>query len=209
MDGSDSHLSDIRRRLETLERENRRLKQIGGLTALFAVSLFLMAQAKSDRTVEAQKFVLKDASGKIGGELAMGRFGATLTLNAPNGSPIPTVSLTGSDAPSLDLTGGGKSIHMTASQDRVTLGLYGEHSGRYGGIRVGLSITSDVPALSLYDKNGTELVTVDANMLGHGINLRDATGKLRAVFVLANDRGMNEPTLMLMDKDDQIAWKAP
>lgn len=203
MDESDVRLRDVLARLEKLERENRRLKRIGSLAALIAVSLLSMGQAKSDRIIEAQKFVLKDGTGRIGGELSMGRAGATLTLNAPNGSPIPAVSLIGSGVPSLHLTAGAKSIDMTASEDRVMLGLYGEHSGRYGGIRAGLSIVNDIPALSLYDKDQRERVTVEANESAPSLILRDT--RENEIVRVGFDPLSSSPTVSLMEEGGTVA----
>jgi hypothetical protein len=211
MADSELRFCEICSRLEKLERENRRLKTMGGLAALMVVSLFLMGQARSDRTLEAQRFVLKDASGNVGAELAMDRLGARLVLNAPNGYPV--VSLTGSEtpslnlngvAPSLDLTAGEKSIHLAASESTVTLGLYGSHSGRFGGIRVGLSVTSDVPALSLYDKNQRERILVEMNeKFGPSVILRDTqeNENLR----LGYDPFSAAPTLSIFDFGKKMA----
>ena len=113
------HLCEVRSRLEKLERENRRIKTIGCLVALIAISLFVMGQAKSDRTLEAQKFVLRDASGRVGGELAMDRFGATLTLRDRNGRPV--MALIGSDSPSLSLIRGEESFSVAFPENGVTL----------------------------------------------------------------------------------------
>jgi hypothetical protein len=86
------------------------MKTMGCLAALIGVSLFAMGQAKSDRTLEAQSFVLKDANRKVGGSLTMDRFGAKLVLNDANGFPV--VTLTGTDAPSLGLIRGEEPISL-------------------------------------------------------------------------------------------------
>jgi hypothetical protein len=184
VDADDRRLSELCSRLEVLERENRMIKSIGCLLALVAASLFLMAQAKSDRTIEAQRFVLKDANGKLGGVLEMDKLGARLVLNAPNG--LNTAILTGSTAPSLYLNGeaatlglirGEKQIAMTVNESSTTFGLYGKDTGPFRGIQVGLSVVNDVSALSLYDKNGSERVTAEANPShGPSVTLRDRSG---------------------------------
>jgi len=63
-------LGDILKRVERLERENRGLKRAGFLTLVGFAAIVLMGQAApKSRTVEAEKFVLKDASGKVRAEM--------------------------------------------------------------------------------------------------------------------------------------------
>jgi hypothetical protein len=52
------------KRLEALEKENRRIKGIGGAVIVIAASLLLMGQARTSRRVEANQFVLVDSNGK-------------------------------------------------------------------------------------------------------------------------------------------------
>lgn len=62
---------DIMVRLRRVERENRRLKQIGlGILAL-VVALLLMGRSHLNRVVEAEKFILKDADGRTTARLEM------------------------------------------------------------------------------------------------------------------------------------------
>ena len=64
-------LSTIVTRLERVERENRWLKLAGVVLLLGAGALVLMGQAQASRTVEAQRFILRDQEGKIIAELTM------------------------------------------------------------------------------------------------------------------------------------------
>lgn len=75
-------------RLEKLENQNRRLKQIGAVVLVLAVSFLLMGQAAPKKTVEANEFVLKDASGRVRGQLLMRLLGPDLTLFDENGTPL-------------------------------------------------------------------------------------------------------------------------
>jgi hypothetical protein len=206
MDESDARLCEIQFRLEKLERENRRMKTTGSLAVMIAASLFLMGQAKSDRTIEAQKFVLKDASGKVGAELAMDRFGARLNLHDANGRPV--VTLVGSDAPSLGLMRGEESISLfIGANHQYGLALYGKKdTGRYGGIRAGLAIMNDIPALSLYDKNQRERITLEAKESAPSVILRDA--KENENLRLGYDPLSSEPTLSLMDVGEKMVGAA-
>jgi hypothetical protein len=62
-------LSEIQERLRRLEKENRRFKQIGGVTLIFVVAAIVMGQAPATQKVvkaeeiDAHSFVLKDRSG--------------------------------------------------------------------------------------------------------------------------------------------------
>lgn len=56
-------LNEILARLEKVESENRILKRAGLVAVLLASVVFAMAQAKPNRTIEAEEFVLRDASG--------------------------------------------------------------------------------------------------------------------------------------------------
>ena len=62
-----THTADLEAlmaRLETVERGNRRLKLAGAIVLLLAATGLLMAQGfPTGRTVEAQAFILRDASG--------------------------------------------------------------------------------------------------------------------------------------------------
>jgi hypothetical protein len=72
------------RRLERVERENRRLKRIGFAVLAGITALVLMGQAKPDKVaevVEAEKFVLREPSGKLRASLGVGADGvASLSL---------------------------------------------------------------------------------------------------------------------------------
>jgi hypothetical protein len=57
---------DVTERLDRLERENRRLKRIGGVVLVGLAAIVLMGQAmpgKAAKVVEAEKFVVRDTAG--------------------------------------------------------------------------------------------------------------------------------------------------
>lgn len=66
-----SDLEDMRTRLVALERENRRLKQLGIMGLVGITLLFAMGQAPGKKTVEANEFILTDSSGKVRARLGM------------------------------------------------------------------------------------------------------------------------------------------
>jgi|ERR1700735_2936838 len=64
MQSLDIHVQRLHERLDALEKQNRRLKLIVGAALLAASSLGLMGLAGPPRTVEAEKFVLRDGQGR-------------------------------------------------------------------------------------------------------------------------------------------------
>lgn len=65
----------LTQRLDRLERQNWRLKQMAGLILVGIAALVLMGEAlPKSRTVEAEEFVLKDASGRVRAILGADRF---------------------------------------------------------------------------------------------------------------------------------------
>src|SRR5437879_6012790 len=62
-------LQDLAQRVERLERENRRLKRAGLVALALAAVLVLTGRARSSRVMEANRFVLRDTSGRVRAEL--------------------------------------------------------------------------------------------------------------------------------------------
>ena len=75
-----SEFTAVVNRLEQLEKQNRRFKQVGVLALILLGSVFLMGQASPPRSIEANEFVLKDANGRIRGKWSMNGDSALFTL---------------------------------------------------------------------------------------------------------------------------------
>jgi hypothetical protein len=84
-------LSQILTRLERVEKENRRLKRAGLAVLVLAGVVLLMGQARPNRT-EAERFVLKDASGRMRASLGVTDNDALLTLYGPQGGTANAAS---------------------------------------------------------------------------------------------------------------------
>lgn len=72
---SEPMMETLVRRLDRVERENRRLKRAGLVVLAGIAALVLMGQAKPDKVaevVEAEKFVLREPSGKLRASLGVG-----------------------------------------------------------------------------------------------------------------------------------------
>jgi len=77
-------LNALRQRLESLERENRRMKRWGGVVALTLGAVFLTGQAApkppDPKIIRAQQFVVVDANGQQRGVLSAEDTGVALIL---------------------------------------------------------------------------------------------------------------------------------
>ena len=76
---------DLAQRVEKLEKANRRLKLAGVLALTLVGCLLLLGVASPDRTVEAEEFILRDASGNRRAGLAVVAQGPGLHLYDANG----------------------------------------------------------------------------------------------------------------------------
>jgi len=80
--------TSVLERLETLEKQNRRLKRAGLVVMVLAGATLLIGQAKPQVQwkVEAERFVLMDANGKLRAELGMAGHGPHLAFYDAEGT---------------------------------------------------------------------------------------------------------------------------
>ncbi|MFQ5987098.1 MAG: hypothetical protein ACE5KQ_07050 [Thermoplasmata archaeon] len=119
-------------RLEILERQNRWLKRVGVVVMVLAGALLLIGQAQPKWKIEAERFVVKDANGKVRAELGMAGYGPALVLYDGDGTRRAALGIA-QKGPALF-------IFDTAEKRRAAFGV-----GEKG------------PALALYDGNGKTL----------------------------------------------------
>jgi hypothetical protein len=134
-----------------LEKQDRRLKWMG-VTAPAAVSaIFFIGQAvPTPRTVEAQKFVLKDAQGNVRGGMSTSAKGSELTLGNVKAQPM---------------------IRLVVSADSSDLHLFGcSKSSR------NLSMDSGNPGISMIAAQGNGEARIAFNEYGPSFTLQDAKG---------------------------------
>jgi len=85
-----SQLAAIMSRLERVEKENRRMKQVALGVLVIAGSVILMGQARpnKNKTIEAERFIVRDERGIVRAEFGLDEFyergGASLVLGAPD-----------------------------------------------------------------------------------------------------------------------------
>jgi hypothetical protein len=114
---TESALNTLRKRLDRLERESRRLKRATLVVIMGATAALLMGQIAPHRpvkTLEAEEFVLRDSRGQIRASLGttQGPSATILQIHGDNGKPRTRVTVSSDGTSSLEV--------MDAS-DRVRL----------------------------------------------------------------------------------------
>lgn len=206
------------KRLDRLERANRRLK-LSGVIVLFLIgALVLMGQAKPSKVakvVEAEHFILKDTEGNKRAELVPDMNGAALRMydrdrlriSMSAHASIQQLEFLGdNNSPSMSLgsNGGTTYLFLTPTlSSRASISLM-----------AGFANTS---SMTFQDGDGKRRAWIIASSLGTEITLYDKDFKPRAVIgvtTLENPRtGVKEQrpssSLVLFDKDGKVIWKAP
>ena len=143
-------------RLERLERQQRRWRALAIVAALGVTTLGLMGQRYAGRTVEAERFVLRDAEGRARAELLMvdnKEQSVALRFKDADGNPRLTVG-TENGAALLVLNEQGGKLRaglVTLPHGAPGLNLY-DSSGKP---RAELSLNRDgAPALTFNDRDG-------------------------------------------------------
>jgi hypothetical protein len=190
MNAETPELRDVVERLNKLEERHRRLQR-GLIAALIAVStVILMGQAApSPGTVEAQKFVLKDASGKVRGWMGIIGNGSELALGNVNAQPM---------------------ISLEVSTDSGDLHFYGS---RRSGMNLG--VNSGEPSISIVDSEGQGGAGITFGKNGPSLKLEDGNGFSTVVGtsqIEDPDRPAQQTSaasVVLFGKDKKVIWRAP
>lgn len=155
----ESHLlRALSKRVENLERQNRKLKQTVILAAIILGSLLVMGQVaapkgtpvKAVKTLDAGKFILRDGRGKMRAELSL--FADRPALVFYNDASNATLSL-GAEPEGAGLTLYGSDSQKAAALNYAAAGpvltLYGA-----GNKRLNVSVGTQGPAIGLLGRNG-------------------------------------------------------
>ena len=142
-------------RLEHLERQQRRWRGAAVVGGLALVSLALMGQKPAGRTVEAERFVLRDSAGRARAELVMVDGEQSVALRFKDGDGMPRLTLgteNGAAVVVLNEAGGKLRAGLVALPHGAPgLNLY-DGTGKP---RAELSLTRDgSPALTFNDRDG-------------------------------------------------------
>ena len=178
-------------RVGKLEKQNRRLQR-GMLATFIAFSaVILMGQAApSPRTVDAQKFVLKDANGNVRGWMGIVGKGSELVLGNDSAKPM---------------------ISLRVSNDSGDLHFYGE---RRSGMNLG--VNSGNPSISILDADGQGGAGITFGKNGPSLSLEDGNGFSAVVGTSQIDnssdgqaRYTSAASVVLFDKKKKVIWRAP
>ncbi len=169
------------KRLNRLERENRRLKRAGVIALAVMTAVVLMGKAtagKVAKVIEAEGFVLRDARGTVRARLETLSFGKVQLVLFDKDEKPQSILGVGSDGPGLIL--GGKEGTTFLSN---TLLLF---SGKDFKVRLGMTLFPPQEP---------------------GLILAGSNGKHRAKLILGDD---GAPALRFLDPDGKnVIWSAP
>ncbi len=212
---NDSTLDTLTQRLDRLERENRRLKVAGTIVFLVLVAVGAMGQVLPKavpKVVEAERFVLRDARGKM--LATLGTDG--LVLADQNGKFRAALGV-GTD--------GSASLIFDDQNEkpRVTLGVLDDGTPHLALLdqnekpRLALAVGTDgTPHLALFDQNKKPRLALDVGTSGPSVVLGDQN-RDRAVLGHTELEGKATGTveqrpassLVLFDRDGKVIWRAP
>ena len=171
-------------RVEKLERQNRIMKRSAVGVGVLLCSILLMGQARPNRTIEAQRFVVKDSSGKIRAAFGMepnDPSGATLSLGS--------AGITSSGAEEKNV------IYLHAGSKLAWFIMRSPGTGEFLNARVGSNDASEPsPQVSLVDREGYELD------LGKTDLTTTRTGETHHT---------SAASIVMFGKDKNVLWSAP
>ena len=140
-----THANDlaIMARLERLERRQRRWRGAALAGVLGIAALALMGQKHAGRTVEAERFILRDAAGRVRAELMLdNEQSVALRFKGADGAPRLTVG----------------------TENGAALIVLNERGGK---LRAGLvALPHGAPGLNLYDESGKPRAELSLNRDG-------------------------------------------
>jgi hypothetical protein len=173
-------METLARRLDMVERENRRLKQAGMVAMAVIAAVMLMGQAMQSKVVEAEQFVVRDASGKVHAALGtVNKRAVSLALIDKNGNPRVVLGASSDGSPSL-------SFYDKGVNRRAVLGLRAD----------------DSPDLALLDKDGKLRARLSLNDEDSAtLVFIDSGGKIGASLIRTR--------LAFFDKVGKVIWSAP
>lgn len=194
-------LANLQARIAKLEKQNRRFRRIGIAALASAALLFLMAQAPSRKTVEANEFVVKDAHGNVRIRLGVDpkNDSADLwlqTAKADEGASLSDSGLllqqngvvrTVLDSGDLSLanTQGVANVKLSAADDAER------------------DLSIEGPNGFLFYKPGEALQISDSDGYETAIGPTDAPG------ASGSSARTNAASIVLTDPDRKALWKAP
>jgi hypothetical protein len=114
---TESTLDTLRKRLDRLERESRRLKKVTLAVVVGAAAALVMGQTaphRSLRTLDAEEFVLRDSRGQVRASLGttQGPSATILEIHGDNGKPRTRVTVSSDGTSSLEFLDSGDRVRL-------------------------------------------------------------------------------------------------
>jgi len=184
----DPDIQALQKRLNMLEKANRKMRYLGFALILGTVVLF-SAQCRNSRILEAERFILKDAKGETRG-------GMLLTA----------------DGPALEFSDSNRTTRLILSVFRNTPNVVVKDANG-----TGVVVLADVPTgpgLMLYDRSGNPRAQLDVGNSGPRLYLEDAKGFSTTVGSYftgdpVTDNKLNAASVVLAAKGLGVFWSAP
>jgi len=208
-------LKSLSDRVEKLEKQNRRLKQIGLTVIVLISAIFVSGQAKTGKVIEASAFHLVDASGRVRADLSISNLQAP-TLSLSDEEENLEVVLEGSSSIS------GASLKLGKSQSKGHISLEAEPPGMSTALlALGQDTSPEVMlaggrASFLMMSDATGIVNLDVGENGPRLAVTDRAGYTVTVGrsdLVTTKMGVKEQTpaasIVLSGKDKKVLWSAP
>ena len=229
-------LSGIIARLERVEKENRRLKGVGIVLLLGVCAVVLMGQAQAGRTVEAERFILRDQDGKMRAELsAENPYESSLKFYDKDGKKgtyysnwsLQVVDMWGKGLTHLgpddfsmfapDVTNGDVMIRPTYLQisgkaGSVSLGMVPTFLGGTARLASFMSMGESAPGLILNGALGKGFVSMntgDGPLLHMEGLLGESPQPLGSVDIAAGKRLNTSAASVVLSGKGRVLWSAP
>jgi hypothetical protein len=225
-------------RLEKLERQNRKLKRAGVLALLVVGSLVLMGQAApKSRTVEGEKFVLRDGRGRVRAKLdtdvdsspalklsdANGNLRAMLSLDGSGDAGVWLFDAKGKPEVVVGTAGAARWLSFYSAEGRAGVDLWtggGESSGltmyRSDSVRVSLADDTTTHGHLEFSQSGEPTRVREWKVYGPTLGLFDPQGYSTQVGTTAlmvpssgETRTTSAASIIVLDKDSKVIWRAP
>ena len=211
----------ILERLNSLEKQNRRLRQAGVLVLIGIGALLLTGQVvPPNRIIEAQKFVLTDTEGRSRGEWSADRTRSELALYDQEGRrSVSLMTDAQGNQSTLSLVNRyGMRLVVSSFLDSGAVSLSekaGSADWRYHfdlGDRGGPDYTS---ALRLWNAKGNARAVLEAGAAGPSLQIESEVFKtlMGSAVVDASNAGETHRTsaasLIMLDRDGKVIWHAP
>ncbi len=193
MNSHPTRFEELERRLLSVEKQNRRLKQLGATLLILVASLIVMGQVPSKKTVEANEFILRDDGGNIRARLFVTAKQTTKATIPGLAEPVP---VTLKPRPTLALYDEKGESTGFLNDDEVTF-LNSHVSLGNGTLTIGDQATGVVVSrysVGLFDEQGFEAT------LGRRALVTPRTGETQM---------RSAASLVMFDKSKNVIWKAP